>query len=71
MRYTVIIINILALASLGSALVWQYLVLAIALSVAILFGCCVAMDYSDYWDLQRRLQEERRRRMKNTAASYV
>jgi hypothetical protein len=52
-------------------LVWQYLILAIALSVAILFGCCVAMDYSTYWDLQRRLQEERRRRMKNTAASYV
>jgi hypothetical protein len=52
-------------------LVWQYLVLAIAFSVAILFGCCVAMDYSTYWDLQRRLQEEQRRRIKKPAASYV
>jgi hypothetical protein len=45
-------------------LVWYYLVLALALSAAILFGCCVAMDYSTYRDLQRRLREERRRRLK-------
>ncbi len=47
-------------------LVWLYLVLAIVLSAAILFGCCVAMDYSTYRDLQKRLQEERRRRLKES-----
>lgn len=54
-----------------AAMVWMYVVLAIALSAGIIFGCCVAMDYSTYRDLQRRLQEERRRRLeKTTVASY-
>jgi hypothetical protein len=52
-------------------MVWMYVVLAIALSAGIIFGCCVAMDYSTYRDLQRRLQEERRRRLEETTvASY-
>jgi hypothetical protein len=50
-------------------LVWFYLVLAVALSAAILFGCCVAMDYFTYRDLQRRLQEERKRRIKEEAVA--
>jgi sensor domain CHASE-containing protein len=53
-------------------LVWLYLVLAIVLSAAILLGCCVVMDYSTYRDLQRRLQEERRRRLKESpVAGYI
>jgi hypothetical protein len=53
----------------GVALVWYYLVLALALSAAILFGCCVAMDYSTYRDLQRRLREERRKKPQATAST--
>ena len=44
------------------ALVWYYLLMAIGLSVLILIGAFVAMDISTYRSLQRRLQEERRRR---------
>lgn len=53
-------------------MVWYYLVLAIALSAAILFGCCVTMDYFTYRDLQRRLREERRRRLgEKPVAGYI
>ena len=53
-------------------MVWYYLVLALALSAAILLGCCVAMDYSTYRDLQRRLREERRKRPQaSTSTAYA
>jgi hypothetical protein len=71
--WIVIIINAKERVSIGgiAAMVWMYVVLAIALSAGIIFGCCVAMDYSTYRDLQRRLQEERMRRLeKTTVASY-
>lgn len=52
-------------------MVWLYVVLAVLLSAGIIFGCCIAIDYSTYRDLQRRLQEERRRRLEEkTIASY-
>lgn len=44
-------------------MVWLYLILAMVLTAAILFGCCVAMDYSTYRSLQMRLREERRRKL--------
>jgi len=44
------------------ALVWFYLLMAIGLTVLILFGCCVAMDINTYRSLQKRLREERRRK---------
>jgi len=31
-----------------AAMVWHYLLMAIGLTAAILFGCCVVMDYSTY-----------------------
>jgi hypothetical protein len=43
-------------------MVWYYLLMAIGLSAAILFGCLVVMDYSTYRSLQRRLQEQRQRK---------
>jgi hypothetical protein len=43
-------------------MVWYYLLMAIGLSAAILFGCCVVMDYSTYRNLQRRLHEQRQRK---------
>lgn len=42
-------------------MVWLYLGLVLVLSAIVWLGCCVAMDYSTYWDLQRRLQEERKK----------
>jgi hypothetical protein len=40
------------------------------LSAAILFGCCVVMDYSTYRSLQRRLHEQRqRKKMEEPAVS--
>jgi hypothetical protein len=48
-------------------MVWLYVALALLLSAGIIFGCFVAMDYSTYRDLQRRLQEERRRRLEEKA----
>jgi uncharacterized membrane protein (DUF106 family) len=57
---------------IGIVVVWYYLVLAIILSVLILFGSCLAIDYNTYRDLQRRLQEEMRRRLKEeTVAAYT
>jgi len=50
-------------------LVWYYLILALVLSAAILFGCCVVMDYSTYRDLQRRLREQRKKKPQAAAAS--
>ncbi|HUS78618.1 MAG TPA: hypothetical protein VM050_08160 [Patescibacteria group bacterium] len=43
-------------------LVWYYLAAALAISAVIWLGCCVAMDYSTYVNLQRRLRLERERR---------
>jgi hypothetical protein len=42
--------------------VWYYVLVALGISFIIVFGCCVAMDYSTYKSLQRRLREERRRK---------
>lgn len=50
-------------------MVWYYLVLAIGITAAILFGCCVAIDYSTYRSLQRRLREERRRKLEEKQIS--
>lgn len=50
-------------------MVWYYLILALVLSAAILFGCCVVMDYSTYRDLQRRLREQRKKKPQAAAAS--
>ena len=56
---------------IGIAVVWYYLILAIVLLSGILFGSCLAMDYNTYHDLQRRLQEEMRRRLKEeTVTAY-
>jgi hypothetical protein len=44
-------------------MVWVYLLGAIGLIAAILIGVCVAMDCMTYIDLQRRLQEERNRKL--------
>jgi hypothetical protein len=54
-------------------LVWYYLLVAIGLSVLILFGFSVAMDISTYRSLQRRLLEERRRREieEQTVSAYT
>jgi hypothetical protein len=59
----IIIINTNSSGVIGVALVWYYLVLAIGITTVILFGCCVAIDYSTYRSLQRRLREERRRKL--------
>ncbi len=64
-----IIINLNSSEVIGVALVWYYLVLAIGITAAILFGCCVAMDYSTYRSLQRRLREERRRKLEEKQVS--
>jgi hypothetical protein len=55
------------------AMVWYYLLMVIGLSVLILVGLCVALDLSTYRSLQRRLQEERRRREieEQTVSAYT
>ncbi len=51
------------------AMVWYYLLMAIGLTAAILFGCCVIMDYSTYRSLQRRLREQRMKEIDEPAVS--
>ncbi len=51
------------------AMVWYYLLMAIGLTAAILFGCCVVMDYSTYQSLQRRLREQRQKEIDEPAVS--
>jgi hypothetical protein len=50
-------------------MVWYYLLTAIGLTAAILFGCCVVMDYSTYRSLQRRLREQRLKEIDESAVS--
>lgn len=67
-----IIINPICYLKNEEAMVWYYLVLAFALSAAILFGSCMVIDYCTYQDLKKRLLEERRRRLeKETVAAYT
>ena len=42
-------------------MVWYYLAVALTLSAIIWLGSIVALDYSIYFDLQRRLRKERRK----------
>ncbi len=58
------IVNIITIGfqSYLGAMVWYYLLGAIVLSVLVIGGSFVAMDVITYRSLQRRLQEERRRR---------
>ncbi len=42
-------------------MVWYYLAVALTLSAIIWLGSIVALDYSTYLDLQRRLRKERRK----------
>ncbi|NQT07729.1 hypothetical protein HQ586_01500 [Candidatus Bathyarchaeota archaeon] len=42
-------------------MVWYYLAVALILSAVIWLVSIVALDYSTYLDLQRRLRKERRR----------
>ena len=51
------------------AMVWYYLLMVIGLTAAILFGCCVVMDYSTYRSLQRRLREQRQKEIDKPAVS--
>jgi hypothetical protein len=50
-------------------MVWVYLLGAIGLIAAVIFGVCVAMDYLTYIDLQRRLLEEQKRRLEESQIS--
>jgi hypothetical protein len=50
-------------------MVWYYLLMAIGLTVAILFGCCIVMDYSTYMNLQRHLQKQRQKEMEEPTVS--
>jgi len=52
-----------------AAMVWHYLLMAIGLTAAILFGCCIVMDYSTYRSLQRRLREQRQKEINKPAVS--
>jgi hypothetical protein len=62
-------------------MVWYYLLMAIGLSaiillgcciaVDILLGCCIAVDYSTYRSLQKRLREERRRKLEEKVSAYT
>ena len=52
-------------------MVWYYLLMAIGLSAIILLGCCIAVDYSTYRSLQKRLREERRRKLEEKVSAYT
>ncbi len=46
---------------MGKTMVWYYIAVALTLSAVIWLVSIVALDYSTYLDLQRRLKKERRK----------
>lgn len=44
---------------MGKTMVWYYIAVALTLSAVICLVSIVALDYSTYLDLQRRLRKER------------
>jgi len=44
-------------------MIWFFVALSIVIIGAILFGSIVIMDYKTYWELQKRLSEEKRKKV--------